>query len=346
MSSDLRSYIVRRVMMVIPVLLGVSILIFSVVQLFSPVERASLFIRSEREASNVAGIIRKYGLDQPIHIQYISWLSEVLRGNLGWSKVVSRPVLEALLTFLPATVELTIYAAPLTIILGIYLGKKAAVHKDKAIDHLTRTLAIVGWSMPTFWLAIMLLAIFYGYTGGIFPPDRLSVEAAVYVQSPQFTRYTGINTIDALLNGQLWVFVDALRHIVLPTLTLVTVQVALLMRVMRSSMLEALGQGYVLAARAKGLDERTVVDKHAGRNAMIPVITLSGLLVASMLNGVVITETVFNYKGVGWWFVRAASQLDIPSVLGFSMFAAVLFVMANLIVDILYAYIDPRIRLT
>ena len=346
MSGDLRSYIIRRLLMVIPVLFGVSILIFSVVQLFNPIERAALFIRSEREAANVEGIIRKYGLDQPIHIQYFTWLSEVLQGNLGWSKVVSKPVLDALVTFLPATAELTLYAAPITILLGIYLGKKAAVHKDKAIDHATRTLAIIGWSMPTFWLAIMLLAIFYGYFGGLFPPDRLSVEASIYVQSGKFIRYTGINTIDALLNGQLWIFVDALRHLVLPTLTLVVVQVALLMRVMRSSMLEALGQGYVVAARAKGLDLKTVIDKHAGRNAMIPVATLSGLLVSGMLSGVVITETVFNYKGVGWWFVRAASQLDIPSVLGFSIFAAVLFVITNLVVDLLYAYIDPRIRLT
>jgi len=346
MSSDLRSYIIRRLFMVIPVLFGVSVLIFAVVQLFSPIERAALFVRSEREATNIEGIIRKYGLDQPIHIQYITWLSEVLRGNLGWSKVVSKPVLEALITFLPATVELTLYAAPITILLGIYLGKKAAVHKDKAIDHATRTLAIIGWSMPTFWLAIMLLAIFYGYFGGLFPPDRLGVEASIYIQSGKFVRYTGINTIDAILNGQFWIFVDALRHLVLPTLTLVVVQVALLMRVMRSSMLEALGQGYVIAAKAKGLDEKTVVNKHAARNAMIPVATLSGLLVSGMLSGVVITETVFNYKGIGWWFVRAASQLDIPSVLGFSIFAAVLFVVTNLIVDLLYAYIDPRIRLT
>ncbi|MEM4417696.1 MAG: ABC transporter permease, partial [Nitrososphaerota archaeon] len=247
-----------------------SVLIFAVVQLFSPIERAALFIRSEREAGNVAGIIRKYGLDQPIHIQYITWLSEVLMGNLGWSKVVSRPVLDALVTFLPATAELTLFAAPITILLGIYLGKKAAVHKDRLIDHLTRSLAIVGWSMPTFWLAIMLLAIFYGYLGGLFPPDRLGVEASVYIQSGGFVRFTGMNTIDALLNGQLWIFVDALRHLVLPTLTLVVVQVALLMRVMRSSMLEALSQGYVVAARAKGLDEKTVINKHAGRNAMIP----------------------------------------------------------------------------
>lgn len=345
MSMDLRSYILRRILLLFPVLIGITALIFATLQLFSPAERAALFVRSEREAMDIPGIIKKYGLDQPIHAQYFTWLSEVLRGNLGWSKVVSMPVMEALLTFIPPTLELTIYAAPLTILLGIYLGKKSAVHRDQMIDHATRVVAIVGWSMPTFWLAIMLLAIFYGYFGGLFPPERLSTEASIYIQSSGFVRYTRINTIDALLNGQLWIFVDALRHLVLPVATLVIVQVALLMRVMRSSMLEALGQGYIITAKAKGLDEKTVIDKHAARNALIPVVTLSGLLVASMLNGVVITETVFNYKGVGWWFVRAASQLDIPAVLGFSLFAGVLFVLTNLIVDILYAYIDPRIRL-
>ncbi len=345
MSMDLRSYILRRLLLIIPVLIGVSILIFSVLQLFSPVERAALFVRSEREMQDIESIIKKYGLDQPLHIQYFVWISEVLKGNLGWSKVVSMPVLDAIFFFLPATLELTIYAAPLTILVGIWLGKAAAVHRDKTIDHVTRTIAIVGWSMPTFWLAILLLAIFYG-NFGIFPPERLSTQYQISILSSEnFIRYTGINSIDALLNGRLDIFLDAVNHLVLPVITLVVVQVALLMRVMRSSMLEALGQWYVIAARAKGLDEKTVVNKHATRNALIPVITLSGLLVASMVNGVVITETVFNYKGIGWWFVRAATQLDIPAVLGFSLFTAVLFVVTNLIVDLLYAYIDPRIRL-
>ena len=344
MSMDLRSYIIRRLLLIIPVLIGVSLLIFAVLQLFSPVERAALFVRTEREMQDIEGIIKKYGLDQPIHVQYFVWISEVLKGNLGWSKVISMPVLDAIFFFLPATLELTIYAAPLTILVGVWLGKKAAVHRDRAVDHLTRTLAIVGWSMPTFWLAILLLAVFYG-NFGIFPPERLSTQYEIVVISEGFVRYTRINTIDALLNGRLDVFLDALQHLVLPVITLVIVQVALLMRVMRSSMLEALGQWYVIAARAKGLDEKTVINKHATRNALIPVVTLSGLLVASMVNGVVITETVYNYKGIGWWFVRAATQLDIPAVLGFSLFTAVLFVITNLIVDILYAYIDPRIRL-
>jgi peptide/nickel transport system permease protein len=160
-----------------------------------------------------------------------------------------------------------------------------------------------------------------------------------------FIRYTGLNTIDGLLNGQFWITVDQVQHLVLPVTVLVTIQVALIVRIMRSSMLEALGKGYITTARAKGLSQKEVINKHARKNALIPTITLSGLLVAGMLNGVVITETVFGLSGVGQWAANSALNMDIAAVLGFTLFSGFLFVMANLIVDILYAYIDPRIRL-
>jgi peptide/nickel transport system permease protein len=165
------------------------------------------------------------------------------------------------------------------------------------------------------------------------------------VNSAQFIRYTHINTLDAILNLNGAVFLDALRHLVLPVITLSVVNVAFIMRLMRSSMLEAMGKGYILTARAKGLDERVVVNKHARRNALIPVITVSGYLFAALANGVVITETIFSYKGIGWWAWQAAVQMDIPSVLGFALFNAGLFVLVNLIVDILYTRVDPRVRL-
>jgi peptide/nickel transport system permease protein len=228
--------------------------------------------------------------------------------------------------------------------LGVYLGVKSAVHRDKAIDHITRSVSIIGWSLPSFWLGIVLLAIFFaGF--GIFPPERLGTTAELYVTSDAFIRYTHLNTIDALLNGKLWIFVDALQRLVLPTITLITIQIALIVRVMRSSMLEALSKGYIVTGRAKGLTEKEVVNKHARRNALIPIITLSGLLAAGMLNGVVITETIFTINGVGRLGARAALTLDIPTVLGFAIFSGGLFVVANLLVDILYAYVDPRIRL-
>ncbi len=213
------------------------------------------------------------------------------------------------------------------------------------IDHSTRFGAIIGWSLPTFWLGLMLLMIFYGYFTGLFPPERLSTEVSLFVHSEEFVRYTKVNTIDAILNGNLTVLVDSLRHLVLPVITLTVVNIAFIMRLMRSSMLETLGRGYILTARAKGLKESTVVNKHARRNALIPVLTVSGYVFASIVNGVVITETIFNYKGLGWWVWQSAIRLDVPSILGFALFNAILFVLTNLVVDLFYARLDPRVRL-
>ncbi|MCJ7604819.1 MAG: ABC transporter permease [Dehalococcoidales bacterium] len=342
---ELRAYILRRLILLIPVLFGVSILIFALLQLFDPVERAALYVTDARQFGNIEAIIEKYGLNDPVWIQFGNWFNEVIHGNLGWSKVVSMPVTRAIWNFLPATIELALFATPLIILGGIFLGKKAAKNKDKPIDHVTRVGAIIGWSLPTFWLGLILLMIFYGFFRGLLPPERLSTEMSILVHTAEFTRYTKINTLDGILNWNWPVFLDALRHLVLPVITLTVVNVAFIMRLMRSSMLEALGKGFILAARAKGLSENVVVNKHAGRNALIPVLTVSGYIFAAIVNGVVITETIFNYKGLGWFAWQSAVNLDIPAVLAFALFNGVLFVLTNLGVDLLYARIDPRIRL-
>jgi peptide/nickel transport system permease protein len=255
------------------------------------------------------------------------------------------PVRDAIGNFLPASLELAMFAAPLIVFIGIFLGTRAAANKDKPVDHVTRVLAISGWSLPTFWLGLVLMMVFYGYFRGFLPPDRLSFWMDALVNSDAFIRYTHINTIDAILNLNGRVLLDALRHLILPVITISTVNIAFIMRLMRSSMLESLGRGYILTARAKGLDERTVVNKHARRNALIPVITVSGYVFAGLASGAVITESIFNYKGIGWWAYQAASRLDIPSILGFALFTGVLFVLVNLIVDIIYTRVDPRVRL-
>jgi len=333
------------VLLLIPVLFGVTVFIFGITMLFSPIERASLYVRSARQMSNLPLIIETYGLDRPFWEQYGTWVSQVFHGNLGWSTVVHMPVWDAIWSFLPATVELAIFATPIIILAGIFLGSQAAAHKDKAVDHLSRVAAIAGWSLPTFWLGLVLLMVFYGYFRGILPPDRLNHQMSIVVNSADFVRYTHINTLDAILNLNGPVLLDALRHLILPVTTLSIVSVAFIMRLMRSSMLESLGKGYILTARAKGLAERVVINKHARRNALIPVITVSGYVFAGLANGVVITETIFTFKGIGWWAAQAATRLDIASVLGFALFNAVLFVGVNLIVDILYTRVDPRVRL-
>jgi len=342
---ELRAYIVRRLLLLIPVLFGVTLFIFGVTMLFSPAQRASLYVRDARQLADLPAIIELYGLDEPFVAQYGTWLGQVFSGNLGWSKIVSMPVWEAIWNYLPASLELAIFATPLIILLGIFLGTIAAAHKDKPADHSTRVLAILGWSLPTFWFGLMLLMVFYGILRGFLPPERLSVQMNILVHSTEFIRYTHINTLDAILNLNGPVFLDALRHLILPVVTLSVVQVAFIMRLMRSSMLEALGKGYILTAKAKGLDQRVVVNKHARRNALIPVITISGYLFAALANGVVITETIFSFKGIGWWAWQAAVNLDIPAVLGFALFNACLFVGVNLVVDILYTRVDPRVRL-
>lgn len=327
-----------------PVLFGVTVLIFFVMQLFSPIERAALYIRNPAQFQHIDQIIAKYGLDAPIWNQYLSWMNEMFHGNFGWSRVVSMPVSDAILNFLPATLELAIFATPLIIIGGIFLGSKAAANKDKLFDHASRFGAIVGWSLPTFWLGLVLLMVFYGFFAGLLPPERLSTLMTIVVRSEEFTQYTGINFLDAILNGNWQVFWDSLRHMVLPVITLTVVNLAFIMRLMRSSMLESLGKGYIVTARAKGLSENTVVNIHARRNALIPVLTIAGFLFASLVNGVVLTETIFNYKGLGWWAWQSAIQIDIPSILAFALFNGILFVVTNTVVDLLYARIDPRIR--
>ncbi len=342
---ELRSYIIRRLLFLIPVLFGVTIFIFGITMLFSPIERASLYVTDARQMTNIPQLIETYGLDQPFWVQYGNWISEVFSGNLGWSRVVGMPVGDAIWAFLPATLELSIFATPIIILMGIFLGTKAAAHKDRPLDHGTRVMAIFGWSLPTFWLGLILMMVFYGYFTGLLPPSRLSIPMELVVNSASFIRYTHINTIDAILNLKGAVFLDALRHLILPVITLSVTQVAFIMRLMRSSMLESLGKGYILTARAKGLSERVVVNKHARRNALIPVITVAGYVFAGMVNGVVITETIFTYKGLGWWAWQSAVRLDIASVLGFALFNSVLFVLVNLVVDILYTRVDPRVRL-
>ncbi|MEM1543268.1 MAG: ABC transporter permease [Candidatus Bathyarchaeia archaeon] len=343
---SLLTYIVRRLILLTFVLLGVTLLIFAITMLLPIEVRAMLYARNYQHISpqGLRELAEKYGLTRPFHEQYFTWLSQVLQGNLGWAKSSSQPVLEAMLSRWPYTFEIVILAAPIMIFLGIYLGIQSAIHKDGIIDHICRILSIVGWSLPSFWLGLLLLSVFYGLLGWL-PPGPISDELRQIRDSSLFIRYTRIDLIDGLLNGYPQITLDVLKHAILPVVVIVVINMALLVRVMRSSMLEALNKPYIVTARAKGLDEKTVIYKHARRNALIPTVTLSGMLVAGLLGGLVITETVFAFGGLGQWAATAALQLDIPAVLGYAMLSAFLFVIANLIVDIMYAYLDPRIRL-
>ncbi len=351
------NYIIRRLLMVPLLLIGVTILIFGMLQALTPVERSALYVRDIPKTDKaMEGVIKRYGLDQPIYVQYWRWLvgvrdpltgetlGGILRGDFGYSRTASQPVADMLARRFPATLEMTLLSVVPVVAGGIFLGVIGAVNHNKPLDHIVRIFGIVGWSLPDFVFGLLLLMLFYAGTGW-FPPGRVSDWANQIIMSPAFHSYTKLITIDALLNLRFDIFWDALRHLILPVITLAYLWWALTLRVTRSSMLETLRQDYITTARAKGLAERIVIRRHALPNGLMPVVTLSGGTVVGLLSGVVIVETVFNFPGIGMAAARAAVNLDVITVLAFVLLNGLILVLANLIVDILYAYIDPRVRL-
>lgn len=339
-------YIIRRLLFLPVILFGVTILIFGILQLLDPAERAALYVKDVPKNPNaVKLIITKYGLDKPIYLQYADWIGKVAHGDFGWSRTAQRPVLEAILYYFPATLELALLSILPIVGGGVFLGVQAAVHRDKAIDHSARVFSMVGTSFPSFVFALLMLMIFYANLQW-FPPGRLSDDLQRVVNDPSFHQYTGMFSLDGVLNGRVDVSLDALRHLFLPVITLAFINWAVFVRVTRTSMLDVLSQEYVRTARAKGLKEQVVINTHALRNALIPIATLGGLVFIGLLNGVIITETVYNFRGMGWFAANAALRLDVISVLGIALFSAALLVMANLFVDLLYGFLDPRIRVS
>ncbi|MBQ7908094.1 MAG: ABC transporter permease [Elusimicrobiaceae bacterium] len=338
-------YIVRRLLLLPLVVLGVTFLLFLLTQRLSPEMRASLYIKDPRQMGAMEEVITKYGLRDHVFKQYGRWLGSALKGDLGYSHSANMPVATAIKEYLPATVQLALVTIVLVLFFGVWLGTLSAVKKDRWQDVLARFVSVGGFSLPIFVLGLLLLMLFYGKLGW-FPPRGYSVMTDVTIHGPNFHAYTGFLLIDALLNGNLRVFLDVLRHLLLPAFTLCIGSFALMVRVMRSSMLEELGKDYVRTARAKGLPERAVIYRHAGKNAIIPVITLASIQFIRLLGGTVIVETIFDYPGIGRFGVTAAQQLDIAGIMGFSLMVAVLFVLGNLLSDILYTAVDPRIKLS
>jgi ABC-type dipeptide/oligopeptide/nickel transport system permease component len=342
------NYIIRRLLFLPIVLLAVTFCIFLTTAFLSPYQMLAAYVKSPDELRRYAGnldvLIERYGLDDPFYVRYWNWLTNLVRGDLGWSESANMRVAEALAKRLPATLELTLFAVLPVVMGGVLLGQISAMHHNRPLDHGVRIFAIVGWSLPDFVFGLLFLMYFYGVLKW-FPPGRLSVWADQIVMSSSFVRYTGMNTIDAILNGEWKVFLDALRHLVGPVVTLAYLWWAFILRITRSSMLDVLNKDYVRTARAKGLPEGKVVSKHVRRNALIPVVTVAGSMVIGLLGGVIIVETVFDFKGVGLLIAQGAQQLDYTLVMGTTLFFGLLLVLGNLVVDVLYAVIDPRVRL-
>jgi peptide/nickel transport system permease protein len=321
---------------IIPVLLGVSIVVFFMVRAI-PGDPAQIMLGQQATQEQVQQIRENMGLDKPIFVQYGLFLKDALRGDLGDSIVTGRPVTTELLTRLPATLELTAFAMLIAILVGIPVGVISAVRQYSLLDKSTSVLALTGISMPIFWLAMILVVIF-GVNLELLPfPGRLDPTTGI-------TAITGLVLVDSLLTLNFAGFWDGLLHLIMPALALATIPMAVIMRMTRSSMLEVMNEDYVRTARAKGVVPWRVVFKHALRNAMLPTITVIGLQTGLLMGGAIITETIFSWPGIGLYTYNSISSRDYASIQGVVLYAALLFVLVNLLVDILYAILDPRVR--
>jgi len=293
----------------------------------------------------VERLIQKYGLDRPAPEMYVKWLGNMLHGDFGYSNVGRKGVLASITELLPYTFELALYSLIPVVFVGIWLGVKAGSHHNKPLDHGIRIFAIVGWSLPDYVFGLLVLLVFYSFLGW-FPPGYLSEVSMKVMRDGPWNRITNFVTIDALLNGRLDIFTDAFRHLAAPILTISYLWWAFILRITRSSMLEVLRKDYVRTARAKGLSEKVVINKHVKRNAMIPVATVAGGMIVQLFAGTVIVETIFARPGLGRFTAQAAVTLDYFSIIGSAMFFSFILIVTNLLVDVSYAFIDPRIRLS
>jgi peptide/nickel transport system permease protein len=329
------AYITRRVLILIPTLLGVSVLVFLMLHL-TPGDPAELLL-GERATDSALHQIRKHlGLDQPLHVQYGMFLKRLLKGDLGETIWTRQKVWQEVKQRFPATIELSIVALAISCFFGILLGIVSATRQYSIFDYLSMVGALVGVSMPIFWLGLVFMLIFSLELGWLPLSGRLSIGI-------ELQTITNFYVLDALLTRNWVALRDVLWHIIMPAVTLSTIPTAIVARMTRSSMLEVLRQDYIKTAKAKGLSGFTVTFKHAFRNALIPVVTTIGLQFGVLLGGAILTETIFAWPGVGKWMYDAVMQRDYMVIQGGTLFIAAIFVVINLMVDVLYAVINPRI---
>ena len=326
-----------RLAVLIPPFIGVSIIAFSFIRLLpgDPV----MLMSGERVMSpeRHAELMNQLGLDRPFYIQYLDYLGGLLTGDFGSSIVTKRPVLDDFMNLFPATLELSICAIIVAVCLGIPAGVLAAVKRGSWLDQTVMGVALVGYSMPIFWWGLLLIIFFSGYLGWTPVSGRIALQ--YFFPSP-----TGFMLIDSLIAGKPAAFVSALHHLILPSIVLGTIPLAVIARQTRSAMLEVMGEDYVRTARAKGLAPRRVVGLHAFRNALIPVVTTIGLPVGLLMAGAILTETIFSWPGIGKWMIDSISKRDYVAVQSGLLLIALIVMAVNLLVDVLYAVINPRIR--
>ncbi|MFN8498793.1 MAG: ABC transporter permease [Anaerolineae bacterium] len=332
-------YVFRRVLIVIPLIIGLTLVVFLVSHLLpgDPVA-AHLGQRSMENPEIVAAFREQWGLDKPLYVQYLAFLNNLVHGDLGVSIRTKEPVVDDLGRYFPASVELAVTAVFFAVLIGIPLGIISAVRRNHPVDHGARVVSLLGVSAPVFWLALVGLYIFYLRLGWLPGPGRLDTGMA------EPMHITGMFTVDSLLTGNMETLWSSIRHLFLPALVLGMATAGIVTRMTRSSMLEVLSSDYIRTARAKGASEGRVIIQHALRNSMIPTITVIGLALADIMSGAVLTETIFAWPGIGRYAFQSTVSLDFPAIIGVTLLIAVVFALANLVVDITYVFLDPRLR--
>src|SRR5690349_22487592 len=334
---NLISYLLRRLVGFAAVMIGISMITFGISHLV-PADPAIVALGDHATDAQIETFREKYGLNKPVPEQYWLYVTGLLRGDLGTSLRTRRPVAEDLRNFFPATFELSLTALVFSILIGIPAGVASATAHNRLPDYIVRLVSLIGGSVPIFWLGLILIGFFYGRLGWL--PGGARIDKFL----PPPPTVTGLFTVDSLLAGDYKAFGSSVQHLLLPALALGYFSTAIIARMMRSSMLEVLNREYVLSARARGLRQSRVIWRHAVRNALIPTVTTIGVTFGSLLSGAVLTETIFSWPGLGRYATNSAISLDFPAVMAVTLLAALVYTVANLIVDVSYRWLDPRIR--
>jgi len=332
-------FLARRLAALVLLGVGITFVAFVLTELVpGDPAAANLGQRAIGDPEAVRAFREHYGLDKPLPVQYVTYLQHLAVGDLGESQQSHRQVRTDLAEYVPATAELAVTSILIALVLGITLGVIAAIRRNKLTDQVLRVISLGGISMPTFWLALVALYVFFFQLGWVPGSGRLDpgVQPAQHI--------TGLYTFDALVAGDFDVFTSAMQHLILPACVLAAYNIGLLTRFTRSAVLEVINNDYVLAARAKGLPERTVILRHVLRAALPPIITVGGLAFANVMTGTVLVESIFSWPGIGQYAFHSATTLDLPAIMGVSLFVAVVYIAVNFTVDVLYGIVDPRIR--
>lgn len=332
------TFLVRRLGFLVLVIFGVSVITFTVSHIV-PANPAALVAGKNATPEQLARIRHQYGLDQPLPQQYLTYMSNLLHGDLGQSSYSRRPVLSDIQDYFPATVELTIYALLLCVAIGVPMGVYSGLRRGSWLDHATRVISVAGTAMPLFWLGLLFQLLFYGWLGWLPESGRLDT----FQTAPH--HLTGLYTVDSLLTLNLPALGNSLKHVLLPASCLAFASLSLVVRVTRTSMVDVITQDYIRTARAKGLPRRTVVFRHAMRNALIPTTTLLGLQVGNLLSGAFLVEVVFSWPGIGYYSVSAIQSFDYQAIMSVTVILAITYTLVNLVVDLLYTKLDPRLQL-